>query len=166
MLPLGGYSMLERIGTGEIPVSFGGGDGRSSERAIQIEGVRNHVEGVKAEYCWLANLEQEEGAVEIESQALMEIDSRQYDCFDVKVAGERRQYYFGIDRFWGLQPAAPEAGAEELPANDANGSDANDLAGLLSRAILGSVSSASPTKEFLPDLLSSAATDDDARNDK
>jgi hypothetical protein len=75
--------------------------GETPEDAVVID-AGNSAEGVPLEYAWIRhNLP----GSRIERQALVNIDGKIYDRFDVVLSsGEARSFYFNVTKYFGRRP--------------------------------------------------------------
>ncbi len=83
-------------------VSYSGGSGRSIEEAVVIDDARKHMEGIAAEYRYLARSYGEQGKDwRLVRQSLIERDGRFYDALEIELAGgERKTVFFEITSFY------------------------------------------------------------------
>ncbi len=84
-------------------IEFRGGSGDSVADAVEIHGAVNELDGVRAEYRYLAEKLGERGKDwDLVMQALLEVDGKHYDRMDVALAdGTRTTVYFDISAFFG-----------------------------------------------------------------
>ena len=77
--------------------------GSSTKDAIKIVGARDEMEGIRAEYQWLAEKFGEQGkGFTLERQSLLDEGRRRYDRMDIMLAdGTRKTIYFDITDFFG-----------------------------------------------------------------
>jgi len=82
---------------------YSGKDGSSIKNAIKILGARDEIEGIRAEYQWLAEKFGEQGkGFTLEMQSLVDDGRRKYDRMDIMLAdGTRKTIYFDITDFFG-----------------------------------------------------------------
>ena len=78
---------------------FAGGDGSSCASAIVIRGVPSEIEGVSAEYRWLA---EKYPRSRLGNQSLSHDDGRSFDLIELTTAaGESKTVCFDISEFYG-----------------------------------------------------------------
>lgn len=84
-------------------VKFLGGDGSSIENAIIISGAENEMEGVDAEYNYLASkLGRENADWRIVLQSAIINEEQSFDVLLVEEKdGSQQEYYFDITGFFG-----------------------------------------------------------------
>lgn len=77
--------------------------GDTPETAVVVEGAANGMEGVKAEYEYLAGKFGEKGTDwDLTMQSLVQHEGRMYDRMDVELAdGTAHTVYFDISGFFG-----------------------------------------------------------------
>lgn len=84
-------------------ISYKGGNGKSQEEAILIDGAKDEIEGVNAEYDWLEEkFGRQNEKWELIDQLLIEEDDRQYDLLKIRLRnGDINEFWFDITEFFG-----------------------------------------------------------------
>ena len=80
-------------------IVFAGGDGSSMDKAVLIKNAKGEVEGVAAEYQWLARTCP---GYKLTRQAMLSQGGRSYDMIEFTDAqGQAKAIYFDITAFFG-----------------------------------------------------------------
>lgn len=84
-------------------ISYKGGNGTSQEEAILIDGAKDEIEGVNAEYDWLEEkFGRQNKKWEMIDQLLIDEDDRQYDLLKIRLRnGDIKEFWFDITEFFG-----------------------------------------------------------------
>ena len=84
-------------------VTYAGGTGDSIETAVIIHGAANQMQGVDAEYRYVAQKFGPPGqAWDLENQALLQHEGKHYDLLNIRLEdGTKRAIYFDISAFYG-----------------------------------------------------------------
>ena len=91
------------IFNGALMVEYSGGDGSSKEKAIIITGAANSMEGIAAEYQYLADKYGARGTGwNLEMQSLMQDKGKSYDLMRILLKdGTKIDLFFDITEFFG-----------------------------------------------------------------
>jgi hypothetical protein len=84
-------------------VEYSGGDGSSMEKAVQIIGVQNSMQGIQAEYQYLSEKFGVRGTDwQLKMQFLMEDKGKSYDMMKISLKdGRELDVFFDISEFFG-----------------------------------------------------------------
>jgi hypothetical protein len=79
-------------------ITYAGGDGRTVDTAVVIEGAAGSSDGVPSEYAWI---EANRPGAEVLGQALIQNGDKVYDLLTLRVDGREEELYFDITGFFG-----------------------------------------------------------------
>ena len=92
------FALISFASLADAAVTYGGGNGETIDKAIEVLGASGEIEGVPSEYVWVA---QHFPGCKRDAQSLTSNAGRDIDVLEFTCANQKRVFYFDITDFFG-----------------------------------------------------------------